>query len=82
MELFTKYRKLFIFASIYLFLYSFYEIYRGIEIYSANTKGQATGIIIDACISLFLAVFVIIKIRLANKKLKAENVTGNHIAPL
>jgi len=72
MDVFIKYRKLLLFASIYLFFYALYEIYGGIEAISENKNGKGTGIIVDAAIALSASIYIFIMIRRANKNIGAE----------
>jgi hypothetical protein len=70
---FIKYRKILLFASVFMFLYFFYEIYDGIQNINLNNKSAGIGTLIDACISLFVAVYFFINVRKANKTFNEEN---------
>ena len=70
---FIKYRTILLFASVFMFLYFFYEVYNGITSINSNKRGEGIGTLVDACISLFVAVYFFINVRKANKKLKEEN---------
>lgn len=69
---FIKYRKLLLFASVFMFLYFFYEIYRGVMNINSGEPGRGIGTLIDAGISLFLSVYFFINVRKANRTLKEE----------
>jgi hypothetical protein len=70
---FYKYRKILIAASVFSFLYFFYELYMGIESINSNNTGKGTGTLIDACISLFLAVYFFVNVRKVKRDFKAES---------
>ncbi|MDN3580786.1 hypothetical protein [Mucilaginibacter flavus] len=76
---FIKYRKILFAASIYMFLYAFYEIYKGIEgaiSVDKAYKAEGVGTFINACLSLFVAVYLFINVRKANKAVKNEHLSG------
>jgi len=70
---FIKYRKMLLFASVFMLLYFFYEVYKGIEIISIGGKGEGIGTIVNACISLFVSVYFFLNVRKANRAFKEEN---------
>lgn len=70
---FVKYRKIVLIASVYMFLYFFYEMYKGVAGINSGSKGEGTGTIINSCISLFVAIYFLVMVRKANKKIKEES---------
>jgi hypothetical protein len=62
-----------LFGSVFMFLYFFYEVYKGIEIINIGGKGEGVGTLIDACISLFVSIYFFINVRKANRAFKEEN---------
>jgi len=75
MNFFGKRRKLFLFAAIYMLLYSFFEIYSGIEAISKNHNGKGTGIMINAAISMCVAIYIFVQIRPLNGKTEKANIS-------
>jgi hypothetical protein len=70
---FTRYRKILFIASIYMFLYFLYEMYRGVGIIRLSKTGEGIGTLVDAVISLFVAVYFFINVRKANKALNDKS---------
>jgi hypothetical protein len=70
---FIRYRKILLLGSGYLFLYFFYEMYRGIESINSNNGGKSIGTLIDACIALFVSAYFFINVRKANRASQEEN---------
>ncbi len=69
---FIKYRKILLFGSVFMLLYFFYEIYRGIVSINSGKTGGGIGTLIDAGISLFISIYFFINVRKANRTLKEE----------
>ena len=65
---FVKYRVLIIVLSVIVLLYFPVELYNAIECFDSNKTGQGVGTLINAAITLFVAVYLIISVRRANKK--------------
>jgi len=70
---FYKYRKILFAASVFSFLYFFYEMYNGIKSINSSNTGKGIGTLIDACISLFLSVYFFINVRKAKRAFQEEN---------
>jgi len=70
---FIRYRKILLVASVFMFLYFFYEMYKGINSISLGKRGEGIGTIIDAGISLFVSIYFFVNIRKANLVIKQEN---------
>ena len=70
---FIKYRKMLLFGGVFMLLYFFYEMYKGIECINSSNTGQGVGTLVNACISLFVSVYFFINVRKANKAFKDEN---------
>jgi hypothetical protein len=70
---FYKYRKILLAASVFSFLYFFYEVYKGIESINSSNKGEGIGTLVDACISLFVAVYFFVNVRKANRAFQKES---------
>jgi hypothetical protein len=71
-ENFIKYRKLIIAGIVFAFIYSAYEMYRGVDLILSSQKGQGIGAILDSAVFLFLGMYFIIKIREAKRNLVRE----------
>lgn len=70
---FIKYRKVLLFASIFMLLYFFYEIYCGIESINSSKTGEGIGTLVNACVALFVSVYFFINVRKATRAFKEEN---------
>ncbi|SHN01435.1 hypothetical protein [Mucilaginibacter sp. OK098] len=70
---FIKYRKMLLFGSVFMLLYFFYEMYKGIESINSSNKGEGIGTLADACIALFVSVYFFINVRKAKRAFKEEN---------
>ncbi len=70
---FIRHRKLLLFGSFVTFLYSFYEMYNGIILVISSHKGEGIGTLVDACISLFVSIYLFINVRKANRTFREEN---------
>jgi hypothetical protein len=55
-----------------MFIYFFYEIYKGIEIIRSNQTGGGIGTFVNAAITLFVSIYLFINVRKANKQFKEE----------
>lgn len=62
-----------LFASVFMLLYFFYEVFEGIESINSSGTGAGIGTLIDACISLFVSVYFFINVRKANRAFKEKN---------
>lgn len=65
---FVKYRVLVIVLSVITLIYFPVELYNAIEYFSTNKIGAGVGTLINSAITLFVAVYLIINVRRANKK--------------
>ena len=70
---FIRYRKSLLFGSVFMLLYFFYEMYKGIIGINSGKTGEGVGTLIDAFISLFVSVYFFINVRKANRTAKEEN---------
>jgi len=75
MELFfIKYRKILLAASIFMFLYFSYDVFRGVTFISDGLSGRGIGALVNACVSLFVSIYFFVNVLKANKKYKEEQV--------
>jgi hypothetical protein len=70
---FIRYRKSLLFGSVFLFLYSCYETYRGVEKINSSDTGAGMGILVDACVCLLVSIYLFTNVRNANKTFREEN---------
>lgn len=64
---FVKYRTILLVASVFMFLYFLFEVYKGIENINSGHKGEGMGTLVNAPICLFVAVYLFINVRKANR---------------
>jgi hypothetical protein len=74
---FIRYRKRLLFGSAFMFLYFFYDLYKGIESINSSNAAEGIGMLIEACLALFVSVYFFINVRKANKQFEEENTANS-----
>jgi hypothetical protein len=59
-----------------MLLYFLYEVYMAIETMNSSNIGKSIGTLVDACISLFVAVYLFINVRKANITFREKEATS------